>query len=299
MNEFSFEYKALASAAFLLVALLLRWASVKFLLKIPTQESDLNRRWVNVVRNITTTAIVVGLIVIWLSELRFAALSIATFMVALILATREFIQCFLGALYQVSSRIFSIGDWIKVQGQYGEVASSDWLTTKLLEVNIESGSYAYTGRTLIIPNNQFVTGAVQNLNYMRRYVNHTFSIIRDADHVNLIPIKSFIKERAREYCQPFEDVARRYNTMLENRMGVTLSGPDVGVSVTTTNLGKNQFNITIFCPTHEAAGIEEKLTDEVLDYWYKEMEKRKDKSKTTAASHSDDNLVGNESNPTH
>ncbi|ASP37552.1 mechanosensitive ion channel protein MscS [Bacterioplanes sanyensis] len=273
MNESSFEYKALASIAFLVVALLLRWASVKFLPKIPTGESDINRRWINLARNITTTAIVVGLIVIWLSELRFAALSIATFTVALIIATREFIQCFLGAVYQASSRIFSIGDWIKVNHQYGEVVSSDWMTTKLLEVDIESGSYGYTGRTLIIPNNLFVTGTIQNLNYMRRYVNHTFSIIRDAENVNLIPIKSFIKHRAHEYCQPFEEVAKRYNSMLETRMGVTLSGPDVSVSVSTTDLGKNKFKITIFCPTPEAAIIEEKLTDEVLDYWYKELEK--------------------------
>lgn len=301
MNEFSFEYKALATAAFLFIALLLRWVSVKCLLKMPTKESGSNRRWINLVRNLITTAIVIGLIVIWLSELRFAALSIATFMVALIIATREFIQCFLGAVYQASSRIFTIGDWIKVQGQYGEVASSDWLTTKLLEIDIESGSYGYTGRTLIIPNNQFVTGAVQNLNYMRRYVNHTFSIVRDADHVNLIPIKTMIRDKAREYCQPFEEVARRYNTMLETRMGVTLSGPDVSVTVTTTNLGKNQFNITIFCPTHEAAGIEEKLTDEVLEYWYKEMEKRKDKDKNKAASNSrsDDNATDSESSQAH
>ncbi|MEL7400449.1 MAG: mechanosensitive ion channel domain-containing protein [Pseudomonadota bacterium] len=279
MSEFSFEYKAIASIALIFLMLLLRWASVKFLLRIPTEEADLTRRWINLARNITTTLIVIGLIIVWLSEIRFAALSIATFMVALIIATREFIQCFLGALYQASSRIFTIGDWIKVNGHYGEVASSDWMTTRLLEINVDSGGYNYTGRTLIIPNNQFVGGVVQNLNYMRRYVNHTFSIVRDADQVNLMPLKRFIKDKAREYCAPFEDVAVRYNSMLEKRMGIVLPGPDVNVSISSTNLGKNQFNVTIFCPTQEAADIEQKITEEVFDYWYKEIERKKEKAK--------------------
>lgn len=279
MSEFSLEYKGIASAVLVIAAVLVRCLLVRYFLKYRSPERDHSRRWVNLVRNTASTVIAIGLIIIWLSEIRFAALSIATFMVALIIATREFIQCFLGALYQASARLFTIGDWIKVNGLYGEVTSSDWLTTKLLEIDIDSGSYGYTGRTLIIPNNQFVGGAVQNLNYMRRYVNHTFSIVREADQVNLMPLKKFIAERAREYCTPFEEVAARYNSMLENRLGVSLPGPDVNVRISSTNLGKNMFTVTIFCPTEDAMDIEQSITEEVFDYWYKEIDRKKGKAK--------------------
>lgn len=152
MNELIIENKLIASFLLIVIAIIIRWLAVRHLQQLPSDESDLPRRWMNGTRNAVTTLVVIGLIVIWLSELRFVALSIATFTVALIIATREFIQCFLGALYQASTRAFSIGDWIKVGSNYGEVVSSDWLTTELLEIDMESMSYGYTGKTLVIPN---------------------------------------------------------------------------------------------------------------------------------------------------
>lgn len=151
------KHKLVASVVLILALLIIRFLIVFFLKSRPAGENELPKRLINTISNVTSLLMFVGLIVVWLSEIRFVALSIATFSVALVLAAREFIQCVIGAFYLASTRLFSVGDWIKVGESNGEVIRSDWLSASLLEVDMESHGYSYTGRTLVIPNNQFVS----------------------------------------------------------------------------------------------------------------------------------------------
>ena len=273
MNEIITENKLLASFLLVIIAIAIRWLAARYIEKIPSHEDDLPKRWMNAIRNTMTTLVVIGLIIIWLSELRFVALSIATFTVALIIATREIIQCFLGALYQTSTRTFSIGDWIKIGNHCGQVISSDWLTTKLLEVDIESSDYSYTGKTIAVPNNQFVANPVCNLNFMRLCVLHSFTITREAQPIDLFQAKALILEKAKSYCEPFKEATQRHRNLFEKRLGVRFSDLDASVKVTTSNLGKDQFIISIFCPTQEAANLEQKLTEDFISFWHTELDR--------------------------
>lgn len=268
MKDLVNDNQWIISLVFVFACLLLRWLSVRFVRRVVKDEDNLHRRWYNTITNITSLIIIVGLVVIWLSELRFVALSIAAFAVALVVATREQIQCFLGAVYIASSRAFSIGDWIKVGHHYGEVVRSDWLTTTLLEVDVEGMSYAYTGRSLIIPNNQFSAGVMQNLNFMRRYVAHSFSIVRDADAISVRDARLYLEDLVREYCSPFKEVADRYSSLIEKRLGIALSVSGSNVRIATNETARNVFIVTVFCPTQEATRIEEEITEDFLDYWY-------------------------------
>lgn len=290
MNDLITENKLLASILLIAIAFIIRWLVFRYIKKLPADEDELPKRWMNAVRNTVTTVIVIGLIVIWLSELRFVALSIATFTVALIIATREFIQCFVGALYQTSARTFSVGDWIKVGNHHGEVISTDWLCTKLLEIDIENATYAYTGKTITVPNNQFVVNSVYNFNFMRRYVSHSFTIVRDSKPINVFNLKNVILQKAISYCEPFEDVAQRYSNLVEKRLGIQLS-PKANVRVTTSNLGRNEFKISIFCPTEEAMNIEQKLTEDFMTAWYAELARlssEKEESQSIESTKNDD-----------
>ncbi len=268
MKDIVNDNQWIISIAFVAACLVLRWLSVRFVKRVVKDEENLHRRWTNTITNITSLIIIIGLVIIWLSELRFVALSIAAFAVALVVATREQIQCFLGALYIASSRAFSIGDWIKVGDHYGEVVRSDWLTTTLLEVDVEGMSYSYTGRSLVIPNYKFSTGVIQNLNFMRRYVAHSFSIVREADAISVRDARLYLEDLVREYCSPFKEVADRYSTLIEKRLGIALSVSDLKVRVATNETARNVFVVTIFCPTQEATRIEEEITEDFLDYWY-------------------------------
>jgi small-conductance mechanosensitive channel len=268
MIEYISQNKFITSVLFVLVALVVRWLIVRYLHKLPPEELHVSRRWINVINNTVTAIVVVGLIIIWLSELRFVALSIAAFAAALVIATRDIIQCFIGAVYQTGSSAFSIGDWIEVGGETGEVISSDWLTTKLLEVDLETGSYGYTGKTIIVPNNQFVLNPVQNLNHLRRIVHHTFSITREADLVNVFEAKNMMLEKAKSYCGAYDDVVNRALGDVDKRMKMYLADTSPSVRISTSNIGKNEFHISVFCPITEAVNIEQKLMEDFMQFWY-------------------------------
>jgi small-conductance mechanosensitive channel len=262
--------KVMLSLLLIVSALSLRLLLARRWRKLPLNEEQSTRQWINSAKNGVNFVIVIGLILIWMSELRFVALSIATFVVALVIAAREFIQCFIGSFYHASTRTFAIGDWIKIGPHQGEVVRSDWLSTTLLDIDLDDKSYAYTGKTLVIPNSQLVSQVVQNLNFMRRYVAHSFSIVREADTVNVFAARELLLNKAKEYCLPFQDVALRYNGLMEKRMGISLPGPEASVRITSSDIGKNKFTVTVFCPTHQAVRIEQKLIEVFMEFWYEQ-----------------------------
>lgn len=235
-------------------------------------EHDKKRQRINAVDNIFNLLLVVGLVLIWSSELQNIAISIAAFMVALVIATKEFIACIVGAFYRASTRPYQVGDWIRIANYEGEVTDSDWLSTTLFEVDLKGGSYTYTGRTTVVPNSVLLLHTVQNLNYMRRYVTHTFSISRSVDDVNLFTIKEQILEKIREYSEHFHEVAIRYNSLIEKRLDIKISGPEPRVRITTTVEGFNVFTVSLFCPTEEAVEIEQKVTEDFMRFWFEKRD---------------------------
>lgn len=284
------QHKILISALFIVFLLLLQWIVIRYLHKKPDDENNTRRIWINRAKNLTTLLIFIGLLTLWLSELKYFALSVAAFAVATVIATRDILYCFVGSIYLASTRSFDVGDWIKIGTNYGEVVSSDWLSTTVQEIDVDLQSYAFTGRTIEIPNQLFITTPVQNMNVMRRYVAHSFSITRDADKVNAVELKEQILAKAKQYCASFQEVAQRYSNLLEIRLGIKISSePDVRIS--TTNLGKNVFTITIFCPTQEAVTIEQKLTTDFMEYWYQAVTAKNQEKEIAKAKAKEEEII--------
>lgn len=262
----NFEY--IGTLAWIIVIVVVRHFVRRALRAHDKIDLDRKRRRLNTVDNVFNLLIVIGLVLIWSTELQNIAISIAAFMVALVIATKEFISCIVGAFYKASTRPYQVGDWVRI-GQYdGEVTDSDWLSTTLFEVDFKGGSYAYTGRTTVVPNSVLLTNSVQNLNYMRRYIEHTFSISRLTDDVNLFEIKEPILSKIREYSEHFHEVAIRYNNLIEKRLDIKIAGPEPTVRVRTTIEGYNVFTVSLFCPTQEAAEIEQKVTEDFMRIWF-------------------------------
>ncbi|CUB04713.1 mechanosensitive ion channel family protein [Marinomonas fungiae] len=262
----NFEY--IATIVWILGIVLIRRYSKRLLRANEKLDMDRKRRRLNTADNVFNLVMFVGLVLIWATELQNIAISIAAFMVALVIATKEFISCIVGAFYKASTRPYQVGDWVRIGQFEGEVTDSDWLSTTLFEVDFKGGSYAYTGRTTIVPNSVLLTNSVQNLNYMRRYVEHSFSISRLTDDVNLFEIKEPILAKIREYSEHFHEVAIRYNSLIEKRLDIKIAGPEPTVRVQTTIEGYNVFTVSLFCPTHEAAEIEQKVTEDFMRIWY-------------------------------
>lgn len=261
-------FDLLLSSKFTITLLLIVtfYAVKHFTVKIIKRKSRKDRRpQINMVNNIFTLLMLVIIFNIWSEEIQKFAFSIAAFIVAIVLATREFIQCFIGFIYLLSSRPFRIGDWVQVGSNYGEVHSIDWAKLTLLEV--DKDSYQYTGKTLYLPNSQLITSAIKNLNFLKRYAMHHFTIVRD-DSVNPFEFIDELYAKAHLYCDDFKEVAIRYNQLIENRLEVHIPGPKPHIQIATSDLGDTQVFFTIFCPTDMALEIEQKLTADFMKCWF-------------------------------
>jgi len=251
------------------VVMVLRWLLVTLLRSRAKSKNKDRRSAINHTKNMFNFVFIVLLFVIWAGELQNFALSVAAFAVAIVLAMREFIQCIIGFFYLMSSRAFTVGDWVQIEKQGGEVSQIDYIKTTLLEVDLHT--YEYTGKTLIIPNNRLVTNTIKNLNFLKRYANHKFIITRDSS-VNPFMFLKEIRQKANEYCQEFIDVATRYNQIIERRLDVIIAGPEPHIHISTTELGDTAVDFTIFCPTEKALEIEQKLTQDFLRLWFAQKE---------------------------
>lgn len=262
LTQLFINNKLVITSVFIIVIFLIKYSLVKIIKRKSKQDK---RPQINMVNNIFTILLIITIFNIWSDEIQKFAFSIAAFIVAIVLATREFIQCFIGFIYLLSSRPFRVGDWVQVGNHYGEVHSTDWAKLTLLEV--DKDDYQYTGKTLYLPNSQLITSVIKNLNFLKRYAMHHFTIVRD-DSVNPFEFIDKLYERARFYCDDFKDVAIRYNQLIESRLDVSIAGPDPHIQVATSELGDTQVFFTIFCPTEKAMEIEQKLTSDFMKLWF-------------------------------
>ncbi len=243
------------------------------LLKKKPNDEGVDRRYLfSNIKNALNLFLMLSLVFLWSQELQRFALSIAAFVVAIVLATKEIIQCFIGFIYLSTSAPFRIGDWIQVNDTCGEVAEIDWAKVTLLEVDLNT--YSYTGKTTYLPNSSLMLQYVKNLNFMRRYVNHAFDIIREHNDVMPIELISALEKKAASYCSGFKDVAERYNSLIETRLDVKIAGPEPSVKVSTTELGKIKVSFSLFCPTEDAMDIEQRLITDFFYIWNQCLQKQ-------------------------
>lgn len=246
----------------------LAWATKLLIGKYIKQravKTDTDRRYlINNIKNLINLLLIVAVFALWTPEIQSFAISIAAFVVAIVLATKEIIQCFIGFIYLSSTNPYRVGDWIQVGDVTGEVSETDWAKVTLLEVDMSS--YSYTGRTVFIPNNQLMTQSIKNLNYMRRYVNHSFTLTTDVKSFNPFLVKEYLIQQTQYYCDEFKDVAERYNSLIEKRLEIKISGPKPSIKITTSELGKAKVSFSFFCPTEKAKDIEQQL---VCDFFAK------------------------------
>ena len=231
-----------------------------------------HKNGISVIRNLFNLALAIGIAVVWLSELQNFAISVAAFTVAIVIATKELLQCYLGFITWVTNRPFRVGDWVEVNNHCGEVADIDWVKFRLLEVDLENG-YTYTGKSISIMNSELLTKSVVNLNFMRRYVMHSFSIYRN-DEVNLFELKQPIIDIINELISPFQDVASRYSNLISKRLEIEATSTDPFIYIHTTKDTFQVVSITIFCPTEEAHPLEQKITEHFMTLWYEKHEKQ-------------------------
>lgn len=225
--------------------------------------SEKQRFSMMLIKNVLWMITLLVIAYIWWPQIHTFALSVTAIAVALAIATKELIQCMSGALLRTTNGSFSIGDWIEINQMCGEVVDQTMFSTMIHEVDLKNNRYSYTGKTISLPNSLYLHHPVKNLNFLKQYVYHQFNITVPQPFDPYL-IKPLLLERIEHHSQPFIDVASRYNSMLEYRMGLDLPCHTPVIQITTSDLAHIVISITIFCPTKEAFSLEQKL---MQDFW--------------------------------
>ncbi|SMY34654.1 Mechanosensitive ion channel [Photobacterium malacitanum] len=226
--------------------------------------TETQRKWMSRTKNGTFTLTLVVLFLLWRSEINEFALSVTAIAVAIVVASKEIILCFTGSIQRASSRSFRIGDWIEVGKICGEVIEHNMMATVIQEIDLHHGQYHYTGKTATLPNSMFFTYPVKNLNFMKRYVYHNFSIVV-RDFVNLYPLLPTIITKIDLHCEDFIDVARRYNSVIEKHAGVDLPGSEPHIHISSSTTGEQIVHFMIFCPTERATHLEQDIRRDFME----------------------------------
>jgi len=176
------------------------------------------------VRNLIFIIIVGGLVLIWATELRTAAISVVAIVAAMVIATKELLLCLSGGFLKLSSRMFVLGDHIEIGPVRGEVIDQTLLTTKLMESTAGPNGQQFTGRIVTLPNAMLLNQPVMNESLTKSFGLHVFTVPVNADE-DWAFHEAALLSALRSVCKDYMEPARRAVDELAREEG--LNAPNV------------------------------------------------------------------------
>ncbi|EAU42934.1 probable integral membrane protein [Fulvimarina pelagi HTCC2506] len=241
--------------------------AVRFLIERLAAASDdpfVARRRRFTVRALTNAIIAFALLGIWLAEIQNALLSLTAVLVALVVATKELIMCVAGSVLRFGGHLFKVGDRIEINGIHGEVVDHGLFSTTIMELPPQQHGFSGTGRTVMLPNSVLLSGPVKVEAQPRHYAPHRFLLTMEKP-VPAAETARLVSEIARRVLEADRELAARFHQFAARKAGAEISGPETTVSVGTSEIGKMQFQITLYCLVRDAAQIQNEITVEVMD----------------------------------
>lgn len=153
-----------------------RWGVVHAIGRWNAPKPEDKRRWIVQIKNLSLLILAVGLVGIWMNELRAFAISFVAVFAAFVFGTKEIILCLLGNAYRASAKPFELGDRIEVNDVRGEVIDHQMLCTTLMEVGPFKDVNQHSGRQVTIPNSWFLSHPIYNQSIQQEYVLHNMRI---------------------------------------------------------------------------------------------------------------------------
>ena len=250
--------RLIASGALLVILLLMRMLLLQLIRRSGVEAPDIRRRWRVQVRNSFATLMFFGLTLIWVDSLQSMALSLAAFVVALVLATKELILCVTGGILRMSSKSFTVGDRIEVANLRGDVINLSLMTTTIMETGPGQLTHQYTGRAVVFPNSMLLSTPVVNESFTDDFVLHVFRV----------PMKQSADWRSAEedmlaaagaVCEPFIEDAKRYMTQLAERESLDVPSAEPRVTFVLPEPDRVDLIVRIPTPARQKGQVEQRL----------------------------------------
>ena len=211
-------------------------------------------------RNFLLLVAVVLLIIIWRTEIRTAALSLAALSVALVLAGKELLTSVLGYIHRTTSRSFEFGNIIEINGVKGEVIDQTLLSTTVLEMN---DAHLFTGRVTQFPNSFYVAHPLRNHSRLGKY-QLGLMVIPLAGTDDIDRERDLLLEAAGEVCSEHIEPAERSLRALEGEQFVVMPSAEPRVNVILKEPGKVELTLRFPCLAEQRTQDEQEILSRYL-----------------------------------
>ncbi len=260
-NERTILGNLLGSGFLVVSVVLLRIVALRFVRRTKWVDEQIQIRWTVYIRWLSLLQLLVGLVIIWGSELRTLALSVVAIAAAVVLATKELILCVSGAVLRATSGSFSIGDRIELANIRGDVVDMGILTTTILEIG---PGHRRTGRAVVIPNSIFLTVQVTNETFTDEFVLHLIVVPLDS-LMDWISAEQRLLTAASEVCEPIMARARQYMDMAAQRHNLPSFSVEPTVNIQIPEAGKINLLLRVPSRAQEKGYTEQQILRRFLN----------------------------------
>lgn len=227
------------------------------------------------VRALTNALLALALLGIWLSEIQNVLFSLTAVLVALVVATKELILCVSGSVLRFGGHLFKVGDRIELYGIRGEVIDHGLFSTTIMELSPREQGSMGTARTVMLPNSMLLAGPVRVEPQPRHFAPHRFTLTMEAP-VPASETARLVTETAERVLSADRELAARFHQFVARKAGTEIAGPQTSVTVGTSEIGKLQFHVMIYCLVKDAPALQQEITLALFDAMEKRSGKMRD-----------------------
>ena len=191
---------------------------------------EIRRRRAIHIRNLMIFIFITGVIFIWSKELHALAITFVALAFAIVLAFKEVISSANWEIFRAVTDAYSVGDYIEINSMRGVVLDHNFLSTTIQELGPGKRSNQFSGRSITIPNNIFLTAPLINESYMKDYILHTLSIPMSVED-DIEKAEEILLRAANEECEGYLENARRHFDSLRYKLNIGLSSVEPRVTI--------------------------------------------------------------------
>ena len=247
----------LRSVLLLMVVLIVRAILLRLVTRSKNLSMETKRQWALNLRNLALVITLIGLIIIWSSEIRTLALSLAAVAVAVAVSFKEIITCLISAVMRTASNTYKLGDHIQIGRYKGRVIDISMMTTTLMEIG-PGNVFQFTGKAVIFPNSLVFTEPIVHFDFTGDYVAHTIEIPVPYD----FPIsraETVLMEIANEICNKHLASARKYMSRMESHHLADTPSVEPRFAIQTIDEKSFRLILRIVIPESEQHGAEQRI----------------------------------------
>jgi small-conductance mechanosensitive channel len=180
------------------------------------EEPKLRFTFAKVALVIAVAVVLISLLVVWIQELTFLAISLGLVAAGISFSLQQPITSMVGWLVLAFERPFSVGDRIEINEVAGDVIDYGFFFVKVMEIRQWTDADLYTGRILLVPTSWILSNTIYNYSKDFSYIwdRLWIGLLYGADYTK---VANDIREIAGQYTQRMVEEAMRVYTKVEKK----------------------------------------------------------------------------------